>query len=67
MDDIQDGWQHVQVENWPRRSGIHVLLQVFMLTLWVIEATKLIVFNNQVEPWTYMKVSYIVALFFKPK
>ena len=35
---IQDGQQHVEIEDRPKLSGVQFLLQAFMLTLWVMAA-----------------------------
>ena len=35
---IQDGKHYVEVEYWPKLSGVQFLLQVSMLTLWVVIA-----------------------------
>ena len=32
MTDIEDGWQHVEVEDWFKLSGVWFLLPVSMLT-----------------------------------
>ena len=43
---IQDGQHYVNIEDWPKLGGVQFLLQVSMLTLWVIIAIFVIYTNG---------------------
>ena len=58
MADIQDGWQHVKVVDWPKLSGVRFLLQVPIINFREMAAIFVILGNGWHPRWLTM--AYVI-------